>query len=221
MEFTSANRNDIQKYYINTFVKFKEHAIEKSLDPDALFFIENVDSMKVTGTCESGDPFIIWLSDEHPFVVDYVLPHKSFFQMNSYAILLERIPAKQYYRGLSSDNTQMTFLSGAAATPKKLDIGFESLKAFVKKKNFFTLSEAIADSSLNTCVLSQRMQYNRATKLIHVDHIAVARVNPKLKCVHMLKPIFKSEVEDILKNDSEKFSFTSVNIKEEKEEAVL
>jgi hypothetical protein len=210
MQFTPANRNDIAKYYMHTFVKFKEHAIEKQLNPDTLFLIEAVDHQKVSGKCETGDQFVIWLSETYPFEADYVLPHKSFFQLGDNAVLLERIPAQQYYRGLSPENTQMTYLAGAAVAPKKLPIEFDSLKSFVTKQSFYSLEGAIGADKINTCVLSPRMQYNRHTNFIYVDHIPVARVPNGGKVIHMIKNIFREEVEELLAahGEEKRFSFT-------------
>jgi hypothetical protein len=207
MQFTRENRADISKYYSHTFVKFKEHAIEKQLNADTLFYIEHVDDSKVIGKCENGDPFIIWLSDKYPFESDYVLPHKSFFQLGEHAVLLERIPAQQYFRGLCPENTQMTYLHGAQS-PKKTPIGFDSLKAFVTKQSFFSLQSAIAAEQCTTCVLSPRIQYGRHTNFIYVDHIPVAKVLEKKKEIVMIKHIFREEIEELLKANDETDQFT-------------
>lgn len=208
MEFTVSNRNDIDKYYRHTFVKIREPGSAVELSPDTLYFIESVDGQKVSGKCENGDCFVIWLSDTHPFEADYVLPHKSFFQHGNKACLLERIPAQQYYRGLNGENTKVSYLYGASATPKALSIDFKVLKDYVTKKKFFTLQEAQNAQGNDTCALSPRMQYHRTLRQIYVDHMPVARVDQG-HLVVMLHNIFKEEVEGLLysNGESEKFEF--------------
>lgn len=222
MQFTRENRADIEKYYRHTFVKFKEHAIEKKLNADTLFYIEHVEDSKVSGKSENGDPFIIWLSDKFPFEADYVLPHKSFFQLGVNAVLLERVPAQQYYRGLCPDNTQMTYVSNGTPSTKKTPIGFESLKAFVTKQSFFSLQSALKAEHCRTCVLSPRMQFNRDNNMIYVDHIPVAKLNPTKKEITMLKPIFREEVEELLKANDEQETVTfSADKPSQRKEAIL
>lgn len=205
MQFTRENRNDINKYYAGTYVKFKEHAIEQHMAADTLFYIQSVDEDHVVGKCENGSPFMIWLSDAYPFEVDYVLPHKSFFQLGINAMLLERVPAQQYFRGLHGDNTRMSYM-GTNLVPKKQGITFESLKAFVTKQRFYSLKEAMAADGYNSCVLSPRMQYVRINNHIYMDHQQIARVDKDL--IVMLKPIFREEVEEMLKATGELEQFT-------------
>lgn len=209
MQFTPSNRNDIEKYYLGTFIKIKQQPVETlpevPLNPDTLYYIDHVDSMKVTGKNENDVPFCIWLSDKFPFEIDYVLPHKSFFQQGKNAVLLERIPAQQYYRGIHQGNTQMTYLHGSLV--KKLPINFNNLKAFVTKQSFYSLSGAVA-SSHASCVLTPRMAYNSLSKTINIDHIPVAKVDKDK--IGMIKPIFTEEVNNMLVacGDQDKFTIT-------------
>lgn len=213
MQFTPENKSDIQKYYVGTYVKFRAHVVDKSLHPDTLFYIESVDSSKVYGKCEDGNQFVIWLSEKFPFEVDYVLPHKSFFQHGDHAVLLERIPAQQYFRGVSGENTRMTYLNEKGVV-KTQSITFNSLKEYVTKQAFLSLQGAIGAATVS-CVLSPRMQYHRPTKTIYIDHCPVARVDQQHHLIKMLKPIFREEVEEMLRNDGD----TMFKIIEEKQPA--
>lgn len=194
MLFTPANRDDIKRYYTGTYVKFKEHG-------DMLFQIKDVGYDKVTGILEDGRPFSLYMSDEFPYEVGYVLPHKSYFQYKGDAMLLERIPAKQYYRGLREDNTQVGYIRNGGVVFAGLS--FELLKAFVTKQQFYTLSGAINAKNFKSCVLNSRMMYNRSTKQIYVDFIPVAFVTEGI--INMTRPIFREEVEAYILSTGEKW----------------
>lgn len=193
MIFNSSNVQDISRYYKNTFVKFKEHG-------DELFYIQNVDHYKITGTHESGEAFTLYLNDETPYEIEYILPHKSFFQYQGRAVMLQRIPAKQYHRGLCAENTQLMFLEGR---PLTMDLGFEVLKAFVSKKHFSSLVAAVGDSEATTLALSPRMMYHRGNGQLYVDFTPVATVNRGKMTISVKKTIFMEEIVELLNSRNE------------------
>lgn len=195
MEFKPSAREDISRYYRGTYVKLMEYG-------DQLFLIESVDSLRVAGRHESGDPFVIYMDEATPYTMDYILPHKSFFQLGQYATLLQRIPAKMYYRGLCESNTEMSYLN-AVASPKRVDLTFENLKAFVSKQPFFTLQKAINAGDLTSCVLNSRMMYLRPRKELYIDHVMIAKVNTGKLVVTMHQPIFTDEVKEFLAHTGE------------------
>ena len=199
MFFTPENREDINKYYRNSFLKFKETG-------DTLYYITNVDANMVSGQVENGRDFKLYLAKEEPYEVDYVLPHKSFFQYGDNAVMLQRIPAKQYHRGLTPDNTMVSF-RGVGGAVSNLPIDFIILGAFVKKQKFFSLGEAMK-KDLTSCVLSPRMMYVKQTKNIYIDFTPVATVEVKTKKITMLAPIFEEEIRDFLKATQEEALFT-------------
>lgn len=193
MLFIPSNREDILKYYKNTYVKFKETG-------DTLYFIEHVYEDRIVGTSENGQPFTLYMDDEHPYELEYVLPQKSFFQYGEHAAMLRRIPARQYYRGVSPDNTQIMYL--AAGTVRKFDLGFGTISAFVNKKQFFSLSQA-RKSPNYSCVLSPRMMYQRTNRGLYMDFVQIGTVYANE--VRLSKPIFKTEVEDLMKQTGDKY----------------
>lgn len=200
MQFTPSNREDINKYYRGSFLKFKETG-------DLLFYLQGVDSNVVTGTIEDGRDFKIYLAEEEPYEVDYILPHKSFFQYGENACMLQRVPAKQYHRGITNENTRISYRDPGTAIPAKVAIGFDPLKAFVKKQKFFTLSEA-TKQDLTSAVLAPRIMYMRTNKQIFIDFTPVARVAMSEKKITMLLPVFTEEIKDFLKTTQEDKMFT-------------
>jgi hypothetical protein len=187
MIFTTGNWDDINRYYKSTYVKFTEMG-------DKLFYIRHVNPTSVTGCDEDGTEFELYLDDEHPYEVDYVLPNKSFFQHHKRAVLLQRVPAKQYQRGISVNNVRLTSLAktGGLST---LDIGFEILKSFVTKQTYLSLETAVKNTGRYVPVaLSPRMAYVPDASYIYVDTTPVASLDKKTKSITMLAPIFRNEV---------------------------
>lgn len=193
MNFAPANRDDISRYYRGTFLKLREFG-------DQLFFIEQVDSFRVAGKHESGDPFVIYLDDATPYEVDYILPHKSFFQFGQHAVMLRRIPARQYFRGLCDSNTQLEYLGPAGM--KNVPLDFSALKAFVGKQKFFTLQGAIG-ADVYTAALSPRLMYHHSKREIYMDFVPIARVQPNKLQIIVTKPIFLDEVNEMLRNSGD------------------
>jgi hypothetical protein len=200
MEFKPSTREDISRYYRGTYVKFAEFG-------DQLFNIQQVDSMKVVGTHESGDPFVLYLDEATPYNVEYILPHKSYFQLDNSAALLERIPAKMYYRGLCESNTRMTCIQPGSAAPKQLEINFKTLKQFVNKQDFFKLQQAINKQDFQSCVLTPRMMYHRGRKEIYIDHVMIAKVNVGKLTITLHRPVFMDEVKEFLIHTGEHNTF--------------
>lgn len=201
MQFKSSNFEDIRKYYQGTYIKLKEYG-------DTLFRIDSVSSNCVSGMVEDGREFLLYMNDDHPYEIDYVLPHKSFFQYGKDACLLYRIPARQYMRGLSPQNTDVAKFSpdGVLKTGGELD--FEVLKAFVSKQPFFSLSTATGKANpngLRSFVLTSRMAYHRASKGIYIDFTRVADVDAASKTVTMRQNIFTKEVADFIQKTGDEF----------------
>jgi hypothetical protein len=202
MLFVPKNRDDISRYYRGTYLKLKEFG-------DELFLIEHVEANAITGKHESGKPFIIYLDDETPYEVDYILPHKSFYQDGANAVQLVRVPAKQYYRGLCASNTALVTVSNVGVI-KQGTIDFNSLKKFVYKQAFFSLKAAIGTEGNITCAMSSRMMYHRSKRELYIDQEPIAKVNPGKLQISLYYPIFANEVMDVLKSHNEHNIFSLV-----------
>ena len=188
MLFIPENADDISRYYRNTFVKFRETG-------ETLFYIQNVNCDKVTGTAADGTPFELLLDQAHPYEVDYLLPRKSFFQYGVHACLLQRIPAKQYQRGVSESNTTITRL---ATNKETLSFGFELLTSFVGKQAFPKLLSVIGDKSKVSVALSPRLAYISASRQIYADLTKIGQVKMKERTIQCPYPIFKPELEALV-----------------------
>ena len=183
MDFVHSNWRDIQKYYENTYVKFSEFG-------DKLFYIQHVGPEKVSGTDDENTTFELYLSDAVPYTVNYLLPHKAVFQWKDSVFLLQRIPARQYRRGLCSDNTMITNI----ATGKGMDITFNSLKAFVSKPNYSSFSNAFNTKAKTKAIaLSPRMSFLRSGEIL-IDNKKIAQFDYTSKKILLLYKIFLPEI---------------------------
>jgi hypothetical protein len=191
MLFNSYTWEDINRYYRQTYIKFKETG-------DTLFYIRDVRPERVSGTDEDGTEFALHLNYDDPYEVDYILPNKSYFQYAKRACMLQRIPAKQYRRGICSDNVRITGLSktgGIAA----IDVNFESLKAFVSKQAFPSLRTVLLQKQKPLSVaLSPRFAYVPEGGFLFCDQTCVAKVEKRAKTIQILQPIFKPEIDVLI-----------------------
>jgi len=183
MEFTSSNWRDIQKYYEGTYVKFSEFG-------DKLFLISQVRPDGISGIDEDNTVFELYLSDAAPYTVNFILPHKATFQWKDSVYLLQRIPARQYRRGLCSDNTMITNV----ATGTSVDVNFPALKAFVGKPSYSSFSNAFNTKAKTKAVaLSPRMSYLRSGKIL-IDNRMIASFDYTSKKIIMHHKIFLPEI---------------------------
>jgi hypothetical protein len=193
MQFSTANYEDIHRYYRCTYVKFKEMG-------DRLFYIRDVNHSIVRGTDEDGTEFELYLNHDDPYEVDYVLPHKSYFQYAKRACMLQRVPAKQYRRGLCAENTRLTAL-GKTGNLVNVDIGFDALKAFVSKQAFPSIKTVLTMKNKPLSVaLSPRFAFVTEPGFIVADQLTVATVDKKQQKVTIHREIFRPEVMNLIKD---------------------
>lgn len=187
MLFLSENFEDISRYYRYTYVKFKETG-------DRLFYISSVSSEKITGRASDETPFELYLNDEFPYEVDYVLPNKSYFQTGPTATLLHRIPAKQYRRGVSEENVSCRTLQQNGGSSKR-EITFSLLEAFVGKQAFTPFITALQHTSdMLSIALSPRMAYACGARTIYVDDVCIAKVMNRPKQLKCYSSVFVPEL---------------------------
>jgi hypothetical protein len=185
MEFSSSNSGDISRYYKGCFVKFKERG-------EVLHRIENITSQFVEGINEEGKTFRVELRNEDPYIMSFVLPQKSIFKYRASLYLLEKIPAKQFKRGISDENTKITnLLSG-----EKAHLSFGILKAYTNKQFQTSLTKAFKTKEA-TSILTSRFWYKRDSKSLYLDAKVIAQFDDNYKHIFILDS-FKEEVEDML-----------------------
>lgn len=191
MQFNSQNWEDISRYYRHTYVKFKETG-------DTLFYIRDVRPDAVRGTDQDGTEFVLYLNHDDPYEVNYVLPNKSYFQFAKRACMLQRIPAKQYRRGICADNVRITGLSKTGGLTA-IDLTFDTLKAFVSKQAFPSIRTVLLQKSKPLSIaVSPRFAYVPEIGALFCDQVCVAKIDKKAKTISILVPIFKPEIEVLI-----------------------
>lgn len=194
MLFTASNWHDIEKYYYNTYVKFKEFG-------DKLFFIRSVTQYSIKGIDEDSEQFELYLDDAHPYELDYILPHRATFQFKDSAVTLQRIPARQYRRGLNHENTRLLRLFDGESLPLQFDV----LKAYVNKQKYFTFTYIMSGKvKQKSLAMSPRMAFNARTGQLQVDGKAFALVDTNTKTI-ICRKLFMSDVAAIMSANNEDF----------------
>jgi hypothetical protein len=189
MELKSSNWRDIQKYYDGTFVKINPFV-------DQLFCITSVSEQAVKGLCNKGqDEFILHLHDDAPYSIDFVLPHKAMFQFGKKALLLYRVPARQYSRGICPENTRiLDFIRGEQA-----EVSWSTLTAYVEKPAYLSLKEAISSKN-SSCALNPRMALDRVNRRLFVDSTCVGTFSENYKHLQVI-PALMEEAQQLVAQD--------------------
>jgi hypothetical protein len=185
MECIRDNWKDIDRYFRNTWVKIDGYG-------DTLFRIDYVGSSKITGNTENDDFFEIELHNHQPFNLGYVLPHKAVFQFNKRAVILQRIPAKQFKRGICCDNVSVSFTD--TGTP--IDLTLNVLKAYTTKQKYFSFAEAFRSkgNKLTSFALTSRMSCVKSTGVILMDTTQIAQYAHKENKIYMTRNNFRSDI---------------------------
>lgn len=185
MEFKPSTWRDIERYFLGTWIKLEELG-------DTLLSITRVREDRVTGVTDSDQDFVLELHEDQPYNVDYVLPNRAVFQFGNRAAMIRRIPAKQYRRGLCSENTQVIFVDSGG----QVELNKQVLQAYTNKAAYCSFDEAFnskGDKRLTTA-LSPRMWASRKAGSISVDTTLVAVFDRKTNKIEVLKKQFIPEI---------------------------
>ena len=186
MIFHRDNYEDIRKYYNHTIIKLPELSDDRlwqilSITPDEVK-LQDVDGME------------IYMDLNDPYTVEYPLPSRTVYQHQDRAALLTRKPAKQYYRGLHKDNTQLAFYrNDGVLSLIGWDIGV--LQQFVDKPAYQDIYTINLEEGYSWA-LSRHMAVAR-TGNIMVLNKCVGIANFTEKTVLMQNQLFKPEVKEV------------------------
>lgn len=191
MKFCTENWADIQKYFQNTYMKFPQFA------GDRVHYIDRVRENMIQGTYMEGDKqeqfqFDLYRAQEHPAPeVEFILPKKSWFQHGNDARFLYRLPARQYKKGVSGENTAIVGIRGTSTLFDPMGVSFPTVNAYVAKPAFVLLSSVPKEHT--STALSPRIAVHRCGKLF-VDMFHAATVDWEARTVKMHESIFTTEV---------------------------
>lgn len=202
MEWRPTTWEDIRKYYADTYIKIPDTG-------DQLWYVLNVspDGVILRSTDEPAEETLLELHEDQPYIVEMILPHKSTFQYQDLVCFIERIPAQQYRRGISSSNCKLWIMT-QNGTWQQTGLEGKILNAYVNKQVFSPLSILKKTPSLLGIALSPRWSINKALGRVFVDTIAVGSVNLDKK-TYTIPSIIQPEFEKILKYHGEYGTFRS------------
>lgn len=143
---TTQNWKDIQKYYHGTFVKFRELG-------DIPVYIDKVTGEAIWGVLHDGEKVELQLCQEG-YQLDYCIPKKTVYQVGRTAYILERVPARQWKKGLSEQNTSVSMITPSGEF-SKVSMNMNNIYAFVNKPDYrdlFDLLHGYESVALNSRV---------------------------------------------------------------------
>jgi hypothetical protein len=188
MKITQEFYTDCTKYYADTYVQFKEEG------PEKVFLIKMATSEHIFALDMTNGAEPIAVAIKNGYVIDFQLPSKRVFQAENRAVIIERIPARQWKKGIHSQNTQFSCLNKAGGWSKlPFDI-YYILKAH-KPSEFITFDEWILlpeDANFYSHAMTSRLSITMFGS-IYLDTIQVGKYNRKNR-VLMCHPIVQKEV---------------------------
>lgn len=182
MIFHKSVIDDIKKYYLGTIVKFPNTG-------DRLQQI--VDVYKGELRCVDADGFELFLDLDEAYEVEYAMPSRTVYQMGKRAAMLYRKPAKQYYRGIHTENTVVVTLTSTGNWSTH-NIFINLLQEFVDKPCYQDIN-LIDPRSFDSIALNKYVAVTTHGKVyIHTSH--VGSVSFQEKTVTVFNSLFKPEL---------------------------
>jgi len=189
MKFAPSTYADIRKYFDSTYVKFAELG-------EKLLYIQRIRDDCIIAADSNGDVYELILEETAPYEMTYTLPHRALFTHKGKAYMLQRIPARQYQRGINTANTQIISVPDG----KKQSLSWELLDAFTNKQDYQSLADAVFGKfgkEVLAVPLSSRSMFDRRTQTIFFDRQGVASVEREGKKINVVS-LFREEIEDMM-----------------------
>jgi hypothetical protein len=184
------NTEDISKYFLQTYVKFKEEG-------DKIFYVTKVTASRMLVRESSGEEAAIDLEDG--YYLDYIIPKKTVFQYGEHALFLSRIPARMWKKGMDHKNTQFQVLKASGGWVEH-DFNISTVEGFVNKASYMSFEDALTNltsGDVNSVALSPRISINTGGS-VYIDTVLVGKYRfqqKELAC----KSIFKEDLTKVFK----------------------
>lgn len=186
MFVNKSNYDDIVKYYLKTFVQFKEEG-------EKIFFIKQVSHNEII--CEDSKKEEVAICLETGYTIDYVIPKKTVYQYGEHALFLSRIPARMWRKGMDQKNTSFSLLHESGLWVN-CPFSIATIEGFVNKPSYFTFQEALNNFSkgehLQSAALTPRISMSRKGG-VFIDTVLVGKYD-FTKDLLSYKKIFKPEL---------------------------
>lgn len=205
MKFCLETAKDLNKYFNGTFVKFRgisgvfSDGTECAPADELVHSVDSIQGNMIKGKrFENGEtiPYQFLLYSEHSHAapeIDFILPKKSYFNTGNGAMLLQRIPARQYRRGICGDNTEILLLKGTIFHPSA--VNFQNLDKYVRKPSWPQFGEQGISYAVSRRIAVSGTQ-------VYVDQTPIGTINYKDRRISVI-PLFAPEIQTILKENGQ------------------
>lgn len=129
---TNTNWKDVQKYYQGTFIKLRELG-------EVPLLVDRVTDKAIWGIKQDGEKVELVLCEEG-YDLDYCIPKKTVYQCGEFAYIIERVPARMWRKGWSSENSVVSVI-GDNGSFSKVNWDINAVAAFVNKPAYCNLED--------------------------------------------------------------------------------
>jgi len=171
VKFKPSTVDDIRRYYEGSYCKVPEFG-------DKLFLLKQVvaasEGVEIRLKDSQDDLYTILLEEEAPYEMNFALPHRAIFNYRDTVYLLERVPARQYKRGITSENTHIIEVFSG----KPQGLSFARLEAFVTKSSYCSVNEVLFGKRRGTVAglaLSPRLSFHTPSQTFYMDCVPFAK----------------------------------------------
>ena len=184
------NVPDIVKYYNKSYIKLAEYG-------DKLFFVQEIDHSAISLTDKEGNAYQISLHNNVPYKIDLLFPHKSLYQMDEWCYSLTRIPARQFHRGITSNNCSIKVLTTDGW--ETVSLNWNTLDGYVNKPDFKPLETALQQTGSQALSPIFAVVYNEFSKVfdLYCHTKLVGNVNKKTRSFN-IHPLLLPEFTTLL-----------------------
>lgn len=189
MHVNSINWQDAKKYYEKCWVKVKECGERAYLVTE---IGQKVSYLEGISRGEGDDEFQVCIDMAVGYTIDYVIPKKTIYQYGENAVILQRVPARMWKKGMDTKNTQFLMLNDKTAW-SPIDINMPVIEGFINKPSYSTVKEASQafNGTLLSAALSPRIALTKMGS-VFIDTVQVGKYSSNGTLIY--KRIYHAEL---------------------------
>ena len=213
MKFCSENAKDIQKYFQGAYIKFPglqgvfgdgKSAADAG---EIIHTVEHVTNDVIKGKRLEGKEsvpyeFFLYSEQDQPAPeIEFILPKKSYFNdSQGQALMLFRIPARQYKRGVCSDNTSIVQLT-AEGTFEAYPLTVVTLTEYVGKQAYHKFAPPVGPSY----AVTRRIAVAKCGH-IFIDRTKVGTIDYAANTIKLGRELFEPEIRKAMRQHGQAFN---------------
>lgn len=170
------NYEDVKKYYQGTWVKIEECG-------ERIYTVDKVTSkytdLSSPSRGEGDDEAEIRIDMEVGYNLNYVIPKKTVYQYGERALLLQRVPARMWRKGMDAKNTEFLSLD-EKGNWKKTALATPVIEGFINKPSYYSVEDALVgfDNALESAALTRRVTLTKGGG-VFIDTVYVGKLEKK------------------------------------------